>query len=144
MRITFACKKSIAVNQFNDSARLGSATTWSWARTEVAIYTLIRNVRQIGHLKKELVEALFRFCLAFLLDVDFKFNEDIKRFIFNKIWKKFFGEVWGTIWLEIIYIYLKTYLTGHFETLFYEWKMRLETNKFLAHLDVYRKAHDIK
>ena len=49
-------------------------------------------------------------------------------------------------WPEIKFLtqYLKTPLSGVSGTLFYEWKMRLETNKFWAHLDLWRKFHDIK
>ena len=44
----------------------------------------------------------------------------------------------------VILVYLKTPLSGLLGMLFYEWKMRLETSKFWAHLDLWRKVHDIK
>ena len=40
------------------------------------------------------------------------------------------------IFRKIIRKYLKTPLSGLLGTLFYEWKMRLETNKFWAYLDL--------
>ena len=41
-------------------------------------------------------------------------------------------------YIKIIYIYLKSYPDRPFETLFYEWKMWLEKNKFRAHLDEWK------